>query len=927
MSNFHPLLKDGYDKWSDLEHLIEALPTAHEKGEVFEQFVYCFLTLLNDYYQIDKVYRSKDIPSELASNLKLEITDYGVDGIFVLRDGTLAAYQAKFRTSRKSATVRELSTFWSEASRADHKYVIANSVELPPQAHKHSYSILVDKFEELDKEFFKRLKEYVVNKKSTPIIKASPDDHQKRMISNTISGFKGSGRGKLIAACGAGKTLVSLWIVEEMNADTVLFLAPSLALIKQTLEAWSSQANERFAYLCVCSDESVVDAKEMDYGEYSVSEIDFPVTTDPIKIKAFMESKAPKKFVFSTYNSASVVAEAFKNSDQKLSFDLSIFDEAHRTAGQKESNLYSVALQNENILIKKRLFMTATERLVRPWVIERAEEADRVIFSMDDESIYGKTFDRYSFGEAIGDKVISDYKIVLTAITAEEVASLIQENRLLVSNEGGTEQLVSADNIFKQAVLLKAMDKFNLKKAISFHSTVKRAKAFVNGSSNESMNLEDMNNILFPESSSKTSYFHHVDGMMPAGTRKKKLREFESSEIGIISNAKCLTEGVDVPIIDSIYFVDPKNSLIDIVQACGRALRKSRGENAEKKTAYFIVPVIFSDKDDIDKYSDDKFETLLNLIQALKDQDERLADWVEKVNLGHAKGGTGGSGGDGPVTIDIPKQYDLPKFTQEVELRILASTREPRSKDTNPEHQIRRSTTAKVLTPIGDYAYETLFNNLVLPTLEKMEPGKEYDPKEIAVNNNNVSHTLRMLLIDKVGNKYKLSDLGERFIENKVDQLEVFREAMLAHKSSRAKKDLFPYRAFLELLTRVDSINFIEFLYSIYPLQDGSGGSIDEAVEIISEIREAYPNVSAITSNTAKETISNELNERFNTSYSFGEVWVSTTVNNKFMYFKSHLSMFDGITSNRRSVSIVPDKKQEIYDLIESSNVNLLSNE
>lgn len=152
--SFHHLLQNSYDSWSELELEIEALVSAQEKGEVFEEFVYAYLLLNKDYYQIESLFRSKDIPVHIRETLKLESTDYGVDGVFVLEDGTVAAYQAKFRTSRGTATVRELSTFWSEASRADHKYIIANATELPKQAGKHSYSILADKFDELGHDFF-----------------------------------------------------------------------------------------------------------------------------------------------------------------------------------------------------------------------------------------------------------------------------------------------------------------------------------------------------------------------------------------------------------------------------------------------------------------------------------------------------------------------------------------------------------------------------------------------------------------------------------------------------------------------------------------------------------------------------------------------------------------------------------------------------
>jgi predicted helicase len=922
MIKLNPLFGRLYTSWKELEQAIYELPTAHEKGEVFEEFVYSFLLLNKEYYQIENIYRDKDMPLELRKRLRLENTDYGVDGVFQLSDGTVAAYQAKFRDARGSATVRELATFWAESSRADHKYVIANATNLPTQADKHSYSILADKFDDLNEDFFVNLKGLTQGAK--PVIKkVTPDSHQERMITNTLKGLNEADRGKLIAACGAGKTLISLWIAERMNSTTVLFLAPSLALIKQTLEAWHGQSDKRFAYLCVCSDESVVDAKELDYGEYDISEIDFPVTTDPSKIRAFLSADIGQKFVFSTYNSAQMVAEAMGTDG--TGFDLIIFDEAHRTAGQKDSNLYSVALHDSNIPAKKRLFMTATERLVRPWIVERAAEADRVVFSMDNEEIYGKLLDRYSFGEAINDGVITDYRIVLTAVTTEEVAALIQDNRLLISTDGTSEFTVSADNIFKQVVLLKAMRQLNLRKSITFHSSVKRAKAFINGSSNESMSLADVSGLMWPESQSIPKYLDWVDGKMSAGLRKLKLKDFEASELGIVSNAKCLTEGIDVPLIDSIYFVDPKNSLVDIVQACGRALRKSRRPDTHKDMAYFIVPIIFSSNDDIADLADDRFETLLNLVQALRNQDERLADWIERINLGRARGtGGGGSGDSEPISIDLPEQFDLSKFTEQVELKILEANHEPNTTDENPDHHVRKSSATKTLTPIGDYSFDSMFSSLVDPTIEKfLSPEEVLTPGELKINNNNVSHTRRLNLIEKSGSNYKLTKLGKKYLSKEIDVKEICKSAMLNHKSDTA--EIYPYRVVLQVLLDVGSVNSIEFLYGLYALQDDKPESVSRAKEIIQGIRESYPDIFALQTIASKEHVVNDLNEKYNCSYTFAEVWRSTTTNNKFIYFKSHLSLFDGVSGDSKEIVMISENQSEIKDMLEVANSGLMN--
>lgn len=904
-----------FKDWGHLESSINALSTAQERGEIFEQFVFLYLHLHKDYYQIGELYRFRDLPEAHKKKLSLENTDYGIDGIWILADGTYAAYQAKFRESRQSATIRELATFWAEAERAHHKYVIANAVDLPQPANKHGYSILVDTFEALQKDFFKDI--FLLHQGQEPPKKEQykPLEHQQRMISNILQGFQKNDRGKLIAACGAGKTLVGLWTTEASGSKTVLFLAPSLALIKQTLEAWTRNAQHKFSYLCVCSDQTVVNEVEPDSGDYDVSEVDFPVTTDPQAIKRFLGLASEYKYIFTTYNSSFAVSEALKGDD--FSFDLGIFDEAHRTAGQRETEMFSVALYDAGIKIEKRLFMTATERLVAPRIKRKAKEAKRTVFSMDDKKIYGPLFDRYSFGEAIRDNVISDYRIVLTAIDKEEVLSMIQNNALLVQQGESTEGLVTAENIFKQIVLAKAMKQFALRKSVSFHSSIKRARGFVSGQNDETFGLEDLMIKLWPELEGKKRYFASVDGGMPAGVRKKKLKEFEDAEFAVISNAKCLTEGVDVPIIDSIYFVDPKTSLIDIVQACGRALRKGGGTST---LAHFIVPVLLypSDKDP-SQVDDGRFETLLNLIQALRDQDERLADVIDRINMQVVTGERGSGTGDLPITINIPQQFNLDAFSREVQLRILEANGEPTRQENDEDFRVRRSSARKLVKPIGDYAHETMFDVLATPTVKMFEKDDDVIPTaKLRFHNNNVSHSERLRLIEKTNAGYRLTSLGKKFKHTEVDNEEVMRLAMLAYNCGTGGHDLYPYRAILEILLSVNHLSFVEFLFGVYPLQASSPSSVTEAVQIINGIREKYPDVSSATQ-ANKRRILDDLNARYDTSFTVSETWGSTTVNNKFIYFRKHLSVFDGISIHEKKILLTEGAKSDLIDILESS--------
>ena len=927
MIKLHSVFLTKYYSWNQLEKDIESIANPVEKGEVFEQFVFLYLYLNSDYYQIAELYRKADLPEKHRIHLHLEETDYGVDGVMILKDGSYAAYQAKFRTNRASPTVTELATFWTESEYADHRYIVANCNSLPKLAEKkkRSYQILVDAFSNLDSYFFENIHSICKGQKPQKKTQLVPDKHQQRIIHNILSGFRNNDKGKLIAACGSGKTLVALWVAENLNAKNVLVFTPSLALIKQTLEVWTEEAKISPMFLCVCSDESVVKEIDSDYGDYHIGEVDFPVTTDPNIIKSFIAVAAGFKVIFSTYNSASAVAQALQQ--EQFVFDLIIFDEAHRTAGQKESEMFSIALDENAIKSDKRLFMTATERLVRPWILEKAALADRIVFSMDDESVYGKVFDRYTFGEAIGDGVISDYRILLTAVDRDEISHWIESNKLLVTEiEEGTELMATAENMFKQVTLCKVLKEFDVHKVISFHSLVKRARNFIFGASKQSIGIKEILPLIYPETKSVSTYLDSVDGEMSAGLRKRKLRDFEEANIGIISNAKCLTEGVDIPLIDSIYFVDPKSSLIDIVQACGRALRKPRKEGTDK-IAYFIVPVLLSREQNIEELIEDStFETLYNVIQALRDQDERLVVWIDRLNLGVARGRDGGNG-DGPIVFDIPEHFDLSEFTKQIHLRIAEVNSEPKLHDRDKKAVTsRRSSFQTLFKPLGDYGYQSYRDNLVLPTVTRYVNEEDVlTHSDIQINHNNVSHTLRLNIIRKVsGRYYELTNRGKLLKNKKTDFEELFKVAMLEYNSGTPGNNFHPYRVALTVLGEVSKFNYIEFLFGVYTMQDETADSISDSINIIEDIRKDYPNI-RVLSNKNKEKVLEELNNRYGVSFSHVEAWQSTTSNNKYIYFRNHLTLFPGTNEFADEIMIDDEGKGAIYDLLEASRNRVVS--
>lgn len=927
--NYHPVLYQSFKSWDELESLIEELPTKKMKGDAFEDFVYAYFSIKRDLYQIEEHWPYKKAPLELKLKLGMDPTDCGADGLIRFKDGSIAAYQAKFRSGRVKPPYEELAKLWAEARACDYQYTVANCYSLTDLAKKNKkhLQVLCDEFDNLDEFFFGELKK-LINKKKLVKHFYKPEAYQLEMIEAVKSGFTNESRGKLIAACGTGKTLTSLWIAESLDVKSVLFIAPSIALVKQTLEAWTQQAKEEFDYICICSDKSV--AEGIDEGDLDISEFNIPVSTDIDEIiQKLIRPSRGKRYIFSTYQSLDLISKASKLTN--LSFDLGIFDEAHRTAGTNSSALFSLGLDDKKIKINKRLFMTATERLVRPWIIEKANEFNRTVFSMDDEKSYGRTFYRYSFGTAIEQNVISDYKIIIAGVTNNEVYEWIRNNQLLVDVEiDSTEYISGADNIFKQLMLVKAMKAFPIKKCITFHSTVKMAKEFIEGTSQCDFSLRTAILKLWKEISINEICIDHLNGEMTASERHERLEIFSKKKYGVVSNARCLTEGIDVPIIDSIYFVNPKNSLIDIVQACGRALRKPRGPDA--KTAYFIVPILIpegSDKD-VDAFNKIDFEMIHNLIQSLRDQDKRMEQWIDKINLGLARGGKKSKPRNvsGPIVMQLPKEFDVEEFETNLYLRVADINGNPTQVTQNKKPHIkgaRKSKVKRVFRTLGDYTVEAYKKNLVLPTIAKFKNvSQELTYADLKIDHNNVSHTERLGIIYKHQNStYTLTEIGKKLYRKEVSFEEIFKSQMLKFFEPVLVDEkiypLFSYRTVLHALTNLGQINFYEYIFCIYTIKDPSSSSFLKALQGIRYLRESYPNLNALNEKNRIKVL-DHLNKKFGTEFQQNDIWTkNTTAMNQWNYMRGHISLFDNIVhydAQNRVLKIKAGKKIALRRLL-----------
>jgi len=913
---FHKLLTaNKYKSFEQLEKEICKIQGPKEKGDIFEQFVKAYFLLNKQLYQLKEVYLFNEIPYPTKKILRLEKKDYGVDGILVFTDNKIASFQVKFRNDRGTPTYSELSTFLSESFKSDYKYIISNSYEIPSVVRKHPniIEILVNTLEVLNSSFFEELYN-LCNLKKLIIKKLVPLAHQERAINNIIQGFKSSDRGKYISACGTGKTLTALWVIEKLGYKNILFVVPSLALIKQTLESWSKQTKTGFNYLCVCSDNTVSQDLEVDDEDIPIEEIGVPVTTAPKDIFKFISNggKIPK-IVFSTYQSLAVLSEGVR-SKKDFSFDIIICDEAHRTVGIKDS-LFGIALDNHKIRSKRRLFMTATEKMVTPRIKKKLEELNEVVFSMDDIEKYGIVFERLTFGDAIITNIISDYRIVIAAITEKEGYSLIENNRFIKIKNDGVEKHTTAKNLFKQILLTKCIKQYNIKKAIAFHSSIKNSKRFVSDDSSTITLNELLKSTL---KNSNDIFVEHIDGSMSTGERTKIFDFFKVANIAIVSNARCLTEGVDVPIVDAVYFVNPKNSLVDIVQAVGRALRKP---DKNKEIAYIVIPMIipkFKSEDEL--FEEEEFEYLFYVIQALRDHDNRLADYIDKINLHMAEGGhikDFSSGGINPIVLSLSKKIDFEKFSNSIHLKIAernASTIVYEFlKKKYGKFELKSGYQRKFKT-VGDYQPPG-YKDMVLKTINKFKHENQILTKdELIIDHNNFSHTIRLGLLSQEGKNCRLSFIGKQFYNKKITFEEVFKKAML----SKDDINFYPYITSLKVLLSVKEINFLQFLYGLYVIKDNSPNEVKETINRIEELKKYKYNL-VIANEKNRKLLLKALNKKYNLNFSDPDLLMKTTAGNQFKYLSGHLLLFkDIILYNQRNKIISIKDLKKLEDLIKS---------
>lgn len=492
--------------------------------------------------------------------------------------------------------------------------------------------------------------------------------HQIDALTKAHEYFKNHDRGKMIMACGTGKTYTSLKIVENetKGKGLVLYMVPSIALLSQGLKSWTEDSQYKLKPVCICSDASA--SKYTDDDENNLLDMSFPASTNVdtiVKQLKFYQYKGDFIVVFSTYQSIDVVSKAqaklLCETDGKFGkFDYIVCDEAHRTTGAKSENKseshFTKIHDNDFIQGAKRLYMTATPRYYKDSVKKDAKEKDFILWSMDDESIYGKEFYRIGFGKAVSLGLLTDYKVLVLTVSEDELseelkAGIKKDTELnaddytkLVGCVNGLSKRIKGDN---GATIQE--DPSKMHRAVVFCSSINRGKRSTGGICSTEFAEEFpkiaklyKNDVQEEEKQQVVDVeVQHIDGTMNAQLRADKL-EWLKEETGddnkcrILSNVRCLSEGVDVPALDAVIFASARDSQVDVVQSVGRVMRSFQG----KKFGYIIVPVVLppgANPDDILGKESHRFNVVWDILNALRAHDDEFNATVNKINLNKNK--------------------------------------------------------------------------------------------------------------------------------------------------------------------------------------------------------------------------------------------------------------------------------------------------
>ena len=843
-------------------------------GDIFEELNFYYFKINNKKLNIKNCWKQKEIPLNIKEKLKLK-NDEGADGVIETNDNKLLIYQTKFKSDRNSPTNNELKKTIAESRFSDGAIIFTNAYYVNRYIKKFSpIIILFNDLEKLDRDFFEKIEKLLKNQsfsREKEIFK--PKNFQTKAIENITNKFKFLNKGKYISACGTGKTITSLWIKEKLKTKKTLFVVPSIWLIKQTVEKWVSQRKKDFNFYCVVSDLGERSEKnDLDEIDIDPTELGLPYSTNLNDIASFIKiNKQNDIVIFSTYQSLNIVHKAALK--ESLEFDITFYDEAHRTAGL-EKKIFSLFFEKNKIKSKKKLFMTATPKVVKPKIKEIANNKNISYYSMDDKKFYGEVFEEFSFRDAIKENAIVDYEIIIQVMPSNNEEFNKFDGYTFLNNKK-----IPNDRIALSLGVEKLYKDFEVNKCINFSNSIKRSQQFIRDLEEDYIQKNLIN------------FKYHIGSNQSAEVRKKILSEFKLCDKGVLSNARCLTEGVDVPSVDGVIFSDKKGSIIDIVQAVGRCLRVDSSN--PNKIAKIFIPIILGNNND--KINFNKYSHLFEIIEALKAHDKSLIDEINKIHLHEA---TGGGGNSRKIKILPHKNLDISKIKKLLSLEI--------SKLNQGEIQILRKklikdkiVSLKVNFQICRYTINGWYNLIArgMSVIGKKELSDKdfydkYASKYGKKDHNVVSHMKRAGILD---DKLILNNLGLSLLSN--NKIEKFKEILRKNFNSNNNINFFPYKMSLEILNQFNSINNLEFIYGIYICKDTSNNEINKCIERIKIIKKMNIDLDFYAQNiNSLKKLVDELNDRFSTQldkkcFEIKDFLKLGRLNAEFKYFSNHISI------------------------------------
>lgn len=465
------------------------------------------------------------------------------------------------------------------------------------------------------------------------VTRKSPKSHQTDAVSALCTELAVADRVTAILPCGTGKTLIALWLAEALATKTVIVLEPTLNLLRQNLHEWRREtAWTQSSWLAVCSD-NMADVQP-DAISISVAELDLPTTTDIRQVRDFLTAPTNgMKVVFCTYQSYDVIARAIP---EGIRFDIGIFDEAHKTAGV-EGKAFAQPLKDEVIPIAKRVFFTATPKHsdIRPL---NGEIEEIPVYSMNDTRVYGRVAYHLTHRQAVERGVIVDYKVVISVVTRADIDhELLTQGKLHIDDD-----TVSLRHLAHQIAIAQACESYGLRKAITFHNRIDSAGRFQTDCERHG---------IWPRGQAPRCF--HVNGDQTSAERARTLESFRDAEFSLVTNARCLTEGIDVPNVDLVAFLSPRRSLIDVVQAVGRAMRTAPG----KQYGYILLPLYLEvgrDESIDEAIARSDLSEIRDVLQALKEQDEILVEAFQRRRTVEKRRTS-----DGGMVIDLSANVSL----------------------------------------------------------------------------------------------------------------------------------------------------------------------------------------------------------------------------------------------------------------------------